>query len=222
MASLARVIAVEKPMQYSVPWTSLSIVLGIATRGTPSLTRTCEKDSVSSPPIVTRTSRPRCREVVEDQRRQVVDAVADLVAAPAPRRPSTAAGPRPRIFARVRPRGVEDRAAGPVDRPGVDPVERSEVVGIELGAGPDVGQALPAAADAEDLVAGLGRPVDDALDDGVETRDVAAAGEDARCVLVAVMARVMLPSAGAPGPVALRCRRDRPDSAVATAAGPVC
>ena len=32
IASLARVIAVEKPMQYSVPWTSLSIVLGIATQ----------------------------------------------------------------------------------------------------------------------------------------------------------------------------------------------
>ena len=35
IASLARVIAVEKPMQYSVPWTSLSIVLGMATSGTP-------------------------------------------------------------------------------------------------------------------------------------------------------------------------------------------
>ena len=42
MASLARVIAVEKPMQYSVPWTSLSIVLGMATSGTPSFTSTCE------------------------------------------------------------------------------------------------------------------------------------------------------------------------------------
>ena len=30
MASVARVIAVENPMQYSVDWTSLSIVLGIA------------------------------------------------------------------------------------------------------------------------------------------------------------------------------------------------
>ena len=42
IASFARVIAVEKPMQYSVPWTSLSMVLGIATSGTPSLTSTCE------------------------------------------------------------------------------------------------------------------------------------------------------------------------------------
>ena len=30
MSSLARVMAVEKPMQYSVPWTSLSMVLGMA------------------------------------------------------------------------------------------------------------------------------------------------------------------------------------------------
>ena len=56
IASLARVIAVENPMQYSVPWTSLSIVLGIATSGMPSFTSTCEYDSVSSPPMVTRTS----------------------------------------------------------------------------------------------------------------------------------------------------------------------
>ncbi len=37
MSSLARVTAVEKPMQYSVPGTSLSIVLGMAISGTPSL-----------------------------------------------------------------------------------------------------------------------------------------------------------------------------------------
>ena len=36
MSSLARVTAVEKPTQYSVPCTSLSIVLGMATSGTPS------------------------------------------------------------------------------------------------------------------------------------------------------------------------------------------
>ena len=36
MSSLARVTAVEKPMQYSVPGTSLSIVFGIATTGNPS------------------------------------------------------------------------------------------------------------------------------------------------------------------------------------------
>src|SRR6185295_18961670 len=58
MASLARVMAVENPMQYSVPWTSLSIVFGMATSGTPALTSTREYDSVSSPPIVSRTSTP--------------------------------------------------------------------------------------------------------------------------------------------------------------------
>ena len=54
MSSFARVIAVEKPMQYSVPWTSLSIVFGTAMSGMPSLTSVSEYDSVSSPPIVTR------------------------------------------------------------------------------------------------------------------------------------------------------------------------
>jgi hypothetical protein len=58
IASFARVIAVEKPMQYSVPWTSLSMVFGIASSGTPALTSTREYDSVSSPPIVSRMSTP--------------------------------------------------------------------------------------------------------------------------------------------------------------------
>ena len=57
IASLARVMAVEKPM-YSVPWTSLSMVLGIAIIGTPAFTSTREYDSVSSPPMVTSTSSP--------------------------------------------------------------------------------------------------------------------------------------------------------------------
>ena len=54
MSSLARVIAVEKPMQYSVPWTSLSIVLGMAMSGTPFSWSVCAKLSVSSPPMGTR------------------------------------------------------------------------------------------------------------------------------------------------------------------------
>ena len=54
MSSLARVMAVEKPMQYSVPWTSLSIVLGMAMSGTPLSASVCEKLSVSSPPMGTR------------------------------------------------------------------------------------------------------------------------------------------------------------------------
>ncbi len=51
MASLARVIAVEKPMQYSVPWTSLSIVLGMAMIWTPASASTFAYERVSSPPI---------------------------------------------------------------------------------------------------------------------------------------------------------------------------
>ena len=56
ISSRARVIADEKPTQYSVPWTSLSIVLGIASSGNPASTSTREKLRVSSPPIVTRQS----------------------------------------------------------------------------------------------------------------------------------------------------------------------
>ena len=47
-------MAVEKPMQYSVPWTSLSIVLGTAISFTPLSARTWLKLRVSSPPIGTR------------------------------------------------------------------------------------------------------------------------------------------------------------------------
>ena len=54
MSSLARVMAVEKPMQYSVPWTSLSMVLGMATSGTPLSGSVWAKLSVSSPPMGTR------------------------------------------------------------------------------------------------------------------------------------------------------------------------
>ena len=43
MASFARVIAVEKPMQYSVPRTSLSIVLGTPITGNPALERAAAK-----------------------------------------------------------------------------------------------------------------------------------------------------------------------------------
>ena len=54
ISSFARVMADEKPMQYSVPGTSLSIVLGIAISGTPLSDRTRAKLRVSSPPIATR------------------------------------------------------------------------------------------------------------------------------------------------------------------------
>ena len=60
ISSFARVIADEKPMQYSVPLTSLSIVFGIPISGMPAEWRTDENESVSSPPIVTRWLRPRC------------------------------------------------------------------------------------------------------------------------------------------------------------------
>ena len=58
ISSRARVIADENPMQYSVPGTSLSIVLGIAISGTPSSASARANESVSSPPIGTRHSIP--------------------------------------------------------------------------------------------------------------------------------------------------------------------
>ena len=51
MASTERVTAVENPMQKSVPKTSLSMVLGIATTWKPSWCMRQAKLSVSSPPI---------------------------------------------------------------------------------------------------------------------------------------------------------------------------
>ena len=52
-------MAVENPMQYSVPWTSLSIVFGTAINGTPSAESTDAKLSVSSPPIAIRQPIPK-------------------------------------------------------------------------------------------------------------------------------------------------------------------
>jgi hypothetical protein len=46
-----RVTAVEKPMQYSVPETSLSMVFGTPITATPSSCRRPANDSVPSPPI---------------------------------------------------------------------------------------------------------------------------------------------------------------------------
>ena len=54
MSSFARVTALEKPMQYSVPWTSLSMVLGMAMSGMPLSDSVWAKLSVSSPPMGTR------------------------------------------------------------------------------------------------------------------------------------------------------------------------
>src|SRR5580693_6412303 len=57
-SSFARVIAVEKPTQYSVPRTSLSIVLGMPISGNPVLCSSAAKPRVSSPPITTRQPMP--------------------------------------------------------------------------------------------------------------------------------------------------------------------
>ena len=70
--SFARVIAVEKPMQYSVPWTSLSIVFGIAITGMPAAESAAEKLSVSSPPMVTRHADAEPIEILQHDRREVV------------------------------------------------------------------------------------------------------------------------------------------------------
>ncbi len=133
IASLARVIAVEKPMQYSVPWTSLSIVLGMATSGTPSFTSTCEYDRVSSPPIVTRRSRSSASEVLEDERRQVERVVARRVPGPCRRRRARAAGRR-----RASCAGWSARCAGSCHRSG-----RSSACSTGRGAAGSPGRAPP-------------------------------------------------------------------------------
>ena len=59
-----------------------------------------------------------------------------------------------------------------------DPVEGPQEAAAVLLCGIHVGQALPAAADAEADPADLAGPIHDALDDRVEPGDVAAAGEN--------------------------------------------
>src|SRR4029453_656321 len=128
-------------MQYSVPWTSLSIVFGIATRGTPASARTWEYDSVASPPIVTRTSMPRLSTwpgtsgveaeglgVADQEGCRVVEVVLDSEA-----RAVRRGQPRRQLLRghllRIRPGGGKDRAARPLDRPRVDPVQPPDIAG---------------------------------------------------------------------------------------------
>ena len=116
-------------------------------------------------------------EIVEDARRQVVDPIVGREPSPLllghPLRHSGGRHP-----ARVGPGGVQDRPTGALDGPGVDAIERPEVAGVGPVARPDMRQAFPPAADADGRVTGLRGAIDDTLDDGVETRDVASAGED--------------------------------------------
>jgi hypothetical protein len=79
----------------------------------------------------------------------------------------------------VRPRRVQDRAARAIDGPGRSPIQRPDEVRVQLVARAQVREPLPAAPDPERLPAELAGPVHDALDDRVQSRDVAAASEDA-------------------------------------------
>src|SRR4029079_1731221 len=87
--------------------------------------------------------------VFEDQRRQVEEVLVDAVSL-AVRLTEPWREPGITHLAWVRPRRVQDPAAGPVDGPGVDPVQASDVAAAtpirELGL--DVREALPADADA--------------------------------------------------------------------------
>ena len=70
-------------------------------------------------------------------------------------------------------------AAGAVDGAGVLAIQRQDVAGaagriLQV----DVGQAFPAAADADDFAADFAATVDHRLDHGIQTRDVAAAREN--------------------------------------------
>ncbi len=79
----------------------------------------------------------------------------------------------------VRARGMEHRAAGPVDGPGVHAIEGHDIARVGDRPGDLVRQPFPAPADAHDLVAEVGRAIGDALDDAVEAGDVPASGQDA-------------------------------------------
>src|SRR5664279_1887032 len=117
-------------------------------------------------------------DVVEDYGREVVHALLDLELLEAIR-PDVRRKLAGLHLARVRPGRVQPRAAGAIDRAGIGPIERHDVVRIQAGARLHVGQAFPAAPDAHDLVAKLSCAIDDALDDGIEAGDVAASREDA-------------------------------------------
>ena len=81
---------------------------------------------------------------------------------------------------RIDARGVQHRAAEAVDRSRVGPAERRDprgVVGVRLG--DDVDQGCPSAAQTEDLVVVVIEQTPyECLDRGIESRHVAAAGED--------------------------------------------
>src|SRR6185436_8995163 len=116
-------------------------------------------------------------EVREHPRRQVVQPITDGI-----RLPFRLAHPRwegvGSHLARVRPRGVEDGPAGALDRSRVDPIERPDVVRIEVLADAQVREALPATPDPEHGMPDLRGAIDDALDDGVQAGNVATAGQD--------------------------------------------
>ena len=125
---------------------------------------------------------PRALEVREHRARDVVDG-----AGHAPLRRSAPSGsPRPcevrrelLHLGRVRAARVEERAAGPVDGARVVARERQHVPRAARGIVEiEVREPLPPAADADRPRRRGRRPVDDALDDGVQAGDVAPARED--------------------------------------------
>ena len=72
------------------------------------------------------------------------------------------------------------RAAGAVDRAGILAIQRQDVArAARRVLQVDVRQAFPAAADADHLAADLAAAIDHRFDDGIQTRDVAAARENA-------------------------------------------
>ena len=76
-------------------------------------------------------------------------------------------------------RAVQIGAAGAVDGAGVLAIQRQNVAraaGRVLQV--DVGQPFPAAADADHFAADLAATVDHRLDDGIQSRNIAAARED--------------------------------------------
>ena len=84
------------------------------------------------------------------------------------------------IFDGIGARTVQIGAAGAVDGAGVLAIQRQHVArAARRILQVDVRQSFPAAADADHLAADFAAPVNHRLDDGIQSRNVAAAGEDA-------------------------------------------
>jgi len=132
IASLARLMAVEKPMQYSC----LDVVVHRLGNGD-QLDALVGQDLAEAQRVVAadrdQVVKAELLDVLEDDRREVVDAFLDLELLE-PIRPDVG-GVLPAFICGRWFGGVQPGAAGSIDRAGVGPVERDDVVRVESGPG---------------------------------------------------------------------------------------